>query len=375
MGEMNGSTVEEYEPRNILITGGAGFIASHVVLRLVKRYGHYKIVVLDKLDYCATLNNLRSIKHHLNFKFIKGDIQSPDLLGYVLVTENIDTVMHFAAQTHVDNSFGNSLAFTMNNTYGTHVLLEACRNYGKIARFVNVSTDEVYGETSLGSEFGLKENSRLEPTNPYSAAKAGAEMMARAYYTSYKMPVITTRGNNVYGPHQFPEKMIPKFTLLASRNQPLPIHGDGMATRSYLYVEDVAEAFDVVLHRGVPGEVYNIGTKKERTVKDVATEICKVFGLDPEESLTHVRDRAFNDQRYYICDDKLAALGWKESTGWEEGLKKTVQWYLKNGFAQYWDNGNLEMALMPHPSLQPAATNYNPTNPMDRVPSMAPMSP
>jgi nucleoside-diphosphate-sugar epimerase len=148
------------------------------------------------------LNNLNSIQQNLNFKFIKGDILSPDLLMYVLETEQIDTVMHFAAQTHVDNSFGNSLAFTMNNTYGTHVLLEACRNYGNIKRFVNVSTDEVYGETSLGSQHGLNETSRLEPTNPYSAAKAGAEMMAMAYYTSYGMPVITTRGNNVYGPHQ-----------------------------------------------------------------------------------------------------------------------------------------------------------------------------
>lgn len=224
----------EYKPKNILVTGGAGFIGSHVVIRLVKMYGHYKVVVLDKLDYCATLNNLNQVKDHLNFKFIKGDIQSPDLVSYVLETEKIDTVMHFAAQTHVDNSFGNSLAFTMNNTYGTHVLLEACRNYGKLARFVNVSTDEVYGETSLGKEHGLNESSRLEPTNPYSAAKAGAEMMAMAYYTSYKMPVITTRGNNVYGPHQFPEKMIPKFSLLASKQRKLPVHGDGMATRSYL---------------------------------------------------------------------------------------------------------------------------------------------
>jgi len=318
------------------------------------------------------LNNLSSIQQNLNFKFIKGDILSPDLLMYVLETEQIDTVMHFAAQTHVDNSFGNSLAFTMNNTYGTHVLLEACRNYGKIKRFVNVSTDEVYGETSLGSQHGLNETSRLEPTNPYSAAKAGAEMMAMAYFTSYGMPVITTRGNNVYGPHQvrfwmplldecpdpthlgpsrpdsmppaltddfsldspclqFPEKMIPKFSLLASQGRSLPLHGDGMAVRSYLYVEDVAEAFDVILHRGLPGETYNIGTKKERTVKEVAQEICGKFGLDPAESVEHVRDRAFNDQRYFISDDKLQALGWKERTQWKDGLSKTIDWYLKEG--------------------------------------------
>lgn len=269
--------------------------------------------------------------------------------------------MHFAAQTHVDNSFGNSLAFTMNNTYGTHVLLETCRLYGKIRRFVNVSTDEVYGETSLGRDTGLTENSRLEPTNPYSAAKAAAEMMALAYYTSYTLPVVTTRGNNVYGPHQFPEKMIPKFILLASRRDTLPVHGDGQSIRSYLYVDDVAEAFDLILHKGVTGEVYNIGTQKERTVIDVADDICKIFDLEPTESITHVRDRAFNDRRYYICDNKLAELGWKEHTPWEEGLKKTVDWYLKKGFAEYWDNGNVEAALQPHPcmpsALQTSASN------------------
>ena len=368
-GHYDAST--DYRPKNILITGGAGFIGSHVVIHLSKKYGHYKIVVLDKLDYCATLNNLRAVKDHLNFKFIKGDIQSPDLLSYVLTTENIDTVMHFAAQTHVDNSFGNSLAFTMNNTYGTHVLLEACRSYGKITRFINVSTDEVYGETSLGSEHGLHENSRLEPTNPYSAAKAGAEMMAMAYYTSYKMPVITTRGNNVYGPHQFPEKMIPKFSLLASQGRKLPIHGDGMATRSYLFVEDVAEAFDVVLHRGIPGNVYNIGTKKERTVADVASEICRVFDLDPEDQLEYVRDRAFNDQRYYISDDKLTALGWEERTNWETGLRKTIQWYLDNGKNSYWDNGNVDLALEAHPSLQSThLVSYNPANPLETTLSL-----
>jgi UDP-glucose 4,6-dehydratase len=353
-GLANGHSEDVYTPERILVTGGAGFIASHVTRRLLKEYPHYKVIVLDKLDYCATLNNLADVKDHPNFKFIKGDLQSGDLLSYIMDTEQIDTVMHFAAQTHVDNSFGNSLAFTMNNTYGTHVLLEACRMNPRLRRVINVSTDEVYGESSLGAEKGLSESSTLEPTNPYSAAKAGAEMMAKAYYTSYKLPVIITRGNNVYGPNQFPEKLIPKFTLLASRGKDLPVHGDGGATRSYLYVEDVAEAFDVVLHKGTTGEIYNIGTQKERTVMDVAHDIAKFFDM-PGDKIKHVRDRAFNDRRYYICDNKLGSLGWKERTPWEEGLQKTVQWYLDHGFQEFWDNGDVEAALHPHPIIHPQA--------------------
>ncbi|KAK9818087.1 hypothetical protein WJX72_006893 [[Myrmecia] bisecta] len=345
MGADEGAT---YQPRSILITGGAGFIASHVVLRLVHKYPDCKIVVLDKLDYCASLRNLESVAGKANYKFVKGDIQSADLVNFVLQDDNIDTVMHFAAQTHVDNSFGNSLAFTMNNTYGTHVLLESARVYGKIKRFIAVSTDEVYGESSVGREEGCHEGSTLEPTNPYSAAKAGAEMMVKAYMTSYKLPCIITRGNNVYGPHQFPEKLIPKFTLLAKRGENLPIHGAGQSTRSYLYVEDVAAAFDTILHKGIIGETYNIGTQKERTVNDVAHDIAQHFSL-PMDKLVQVKDRAFNDQRYFICDKKLASLGWEEKVSWEEGLRKTIDWYLNNGFNAYWENGDVENALRAHP--------------------------
>lgn len=346
---------EMYTPRNILLTGGAGFIGSNVVARLLKHY-NYKVVVFDCFDYCASINNLRDVRNSPNLKIVKGDILSADLVRHVLTVEDIDTVMHFAAQTHVDNSFGNSLAFTMNNTYGTHVLLECCREYGRLRRFINVSTDEVYGETSLGKEQGLDESSVLEPTNPYSAAKAGAEMMVKAYMTSYKLPCIITRGNNVYGPHQFPEKMIPKFTILAMRGMPLPIHGDGLAVRSYLYVEDVACAFDKVLHYGKIGEIYNIGTKIERTVKDVARDIANYFDM-PSEALQNVRDRAFNDRRYFICDKKLASLGWKEETTWEVGLAKTIEWYRTTGSdPRFWENGNMDAALEPHPQAQKGLT-------------------
>lgn len=236
----------------------------------------------------------------------------------------------------------------MNNTFGTHVLLETCRAYGGILRFVNVSTDEVYGESSLGSETGLDESSKMEPTNPYSAAKAGAEMLARAYIMSYGMPIVITRGNNVYGPNQFPEKLVPKFALLASQGRDLPIHGDGSALRSYLFVEDVAFAFDVVLHKGLTGETYNIGTDEERSVLDVARDIASRFGLS-HDRIVHVTDRAFNDRRYYICDSKLHALGWREETGWSEGLRRTVDWYLENGFSSYWSHDDIEQALKPHP--------------------------
>jgi UDP-glucose 4,6-dehydratase len=340
-----------YTPKNILVTGGAGFIGSHVVLKLVSNNPNYKVVVLDKLDYCASLRNLDAVADKPNFKFVKGDIQSADLVRHILESEEIDTVMHFAAQTHVDNSFGNSLAFTMNNTYGTHVLLEAARTYGNIKRFINVSTDEVYGESSMGSATGLGETSTLEPTNPYSAAKAGAEMLAKAYITSYNLPVIITRGNNVYGPHQFPEKLIPKFILRANRGMDLPVHGDGMSTRSYMFVEDVADAYICVLHRGDVGETYNIGTQKERTVLSVASDIAKRFNL-PEDKVGHVKDRMFNDRRYFICDKKLHALGWEEKTSWEDGLQRTIDWFLAKSDASYWSNGDMEAALAPHPTIR-----------------------
>ncbi|XP_057766368.1 trifunctional UDP-glucose 4,6-dehydratase/UDP-4-keto-6-deoxy-D-glucose 3,5-epimerase/UDP-4-keto-L-rhamnose-reductase RHM1 [Salvia miltiorrhiza] len=336
-----------FTPKNILITGAAGFIASHVANRLVRNYPEYKIIVLDKLDYCSSLKNLNPSSSSPNFKFVKGDIGSADLVNYLLITENIDTIMHFAAQTHVDNSFGNSFEFTKNNIYGTHVLLEACKVTGQIRRFIHVSTDEVYGETDEDAVVGNHEASQLLPTNPYSATKAGAEMLVMAYGRSYGLPVITTRGNNVYGPNQFPEKLIPKFILLALRGQTLPIHGDGCNVRSYLYCEDVAEAFEVVLHKGEVGHVYNIGTKKERRVIDVAQDICKLFNKDADKSIQFVENRPFNDQRYFLDDEKLKHLGWSERTTWEDGLRKTMEWYISN--PDWW--GDVSGALIPHPRM------------------------
>nr|XP_018678578.1 PREDICTED: trifunctional UDP-glucose 4,6-dehydratase/UDP-4-keto-6-deoxy-D-glucose 3,5-epimerase/UDP-4-keto-L-rhamnose-reductase RHM1-like isoform X1 [Musa acuminata subsp. malaccensis] len=336
-----------YKPKNILITGAAGFIASHVANRLVCNYPQYKIVVLDKLDYCSNLNNLNPSRSSPNFKFVEDDIRSADLINDLLITESIDTIMHFAAQTHVDNSFGNSFEFTKNNIYGTHVLLDACNVTGRVRRFIYVSTDEVYGETDEDATVGKHEGSQLLPTNPYSATKAGAEMLVMAYGKSYGLPVITTRGNNVYGPFQFPEKLIPKFILLAMRGQPLPIYGDGSNARSFLYCEDVAEAFDVILHRGEVGHVYNIGTKIERRVIDVAKDICALFSLDPDKVVQFVENRPFNDQRYFLDYQKLKNLGWSERTAWDDGLKKTMEWYMSH--PDWW--GDVSGALLAHPRM------------------------
>ena len=338
-----------YQPQSVLITGGAGFIASHVVTLLAKNYPHYKIVVVDKLDYCANLKNLRQVMGSTNFKFIKGDICSADLLSYVMRNEQIDTVMHFAAQTHVDNSFGNSFEFTENNIRGTHTLLETAKVLGTIKRFLHVSTDEVYGESSYEyNEANVEAASLLEPTNPYSATKAGAEMLVMAYGRSYNLPYIITRGNNVYGPHQYPEKAIPKFIMLAMNGRKIPIHGDGMATRSYMHVYDAASAFDKILHKGENRGVYNIGAHEERSVLSVAHDISKALGKDTSETIIHVQDRRFNDRRYFIDCSKLNALGWEQKVSWEEGLKETIEWYIKNDDQSgYW--GDLSDALIPHP--------------------------
>lgn len=355
-----------YEPQNILITGAAGFIASHVAIKLAQTYPSYKIVAFDCLDYCANLRNLQEVIDKPNFKFIKGNIMSADLLNYVMKTEEIDTVMHFAAQTHVDNSFGNSIVFTSSNILGTHTMLEACRSLqGQIKRFVHVSTDEVYGESLSydGTDEGSHEmHTALDPTNPYAATKAGAEMLVKAYTRSYGLPTLITRGNNAYGPHQFPEKLIPKMIMMAEKSMQLTVHGDGSNKRSYLYVEDVADAFEVVLHRGSVGKVYNIGSKLEQTVLQVSTDIikgCKPT-VDPSKQLDFVADRPFNDSRYFLDTSALSALGWDQKVFFAEGLKKTIDWYKKTG-AEYWKGTNFSTVLVAHP--RPGA------NAADAVPS------
>uniref|UniRef100_A0A7S0SZP8 NAD(P)-binding domain-containing protein n=1 Tax=Chromulina nebulosa TaxID=96789 RepID=A0A7S0SZP8_9STRA len=335
---------DDFTPQNILITGGAGFIASHVVFLLVKKYPQFKIVNLDRLDYCSCLENLDSIKDYPNYKFIKGNICSSDLINFVLSSEKIDTILHFAAQTHVDNSFGNSFQFTQNNIMGTHVLLESAK-LANIKRFIHVSTDEVYGE-QLPNQDAMLEEQVLEPTNPYAATKAGAEFLVKSYHRSFGLPVIITRGNNVYGPHQYPEKMVPKFINQLMRGRKVTLHGNGMNKRNFLYVEDVARAFEIILFKGIVGMIYNIGGSYERTNIDVARSLIKLAGFSNEdEMMTFVEDRIFNDFRYHINSSKLIELGWKEQISWEIGLQRTFDWYSKYS-SRF---GDIENALVAHP--------------------------
>jgi dTDP-glucose 4,6-dehydratase len=299
------------------------------------------------------LENLEEVANLPNYKFVKGDICSADLVNYVLETEKIDTIMHFAAQTHVDNSFGNSFQFTRNNILGTHVLLEAAKVHD-VVRFVHVSTDEVYGEGENMESAPMIEDHVLEPTNPYAATKAAAEFLVKSYHRSFGLPVIITRGNNVYGPHQFPEKMIPKFINQLARGRCVTLHGTGENTRNFLFVEDVARAFDCILHKAEIGKVYNIGGSNEQSNVEVAKQLIGIMGLKEQEAslISFVPDRAFNDLRYTIDNSALEALGWVELMPWEEGLKRTVEWYRKYS-VRY---PNIEQALVAHPRIESAVS-------------------
>ncbi|KND05159.1 dTDP-glucose 4,6-dehydratase [Spizellomyces punctatus DAOM BR117] len=332
--------------KNILVTGGAGFIASFIVRKLVLLYPEYNVVNFDKLDYCASTRNLMTIEHKDNYSFIKGDITIKDMVNFVLQEKQIDTILHFAAQTHVDNSFGNSAEFTLNNVMGTHVLLEAAR-INNVKRFIHISTDEVYGEVEHGGD-ELSEDNILAPTNPYSATKAAAEMLVGAYQKSFNLPTIITRSNNVYGPYQYPEKIIPKFVTLLSEGRKVFIHGDGSNTRRFIYGSDVADAVEVILHKGEIGQTYNIGTSFEISNLELTKFLIKQMGLSARESelIEFVEDRPFNDMRYAIDSTKLEALGWKPKVEFEEGVKKTIAWYTKYS-RKWWSD--ISGALVAHP--------------------------
>jgi dTDP-glucose 4,6-dehydratase len=310
---------------NLLITGGCGFIGSNFINYYFHKNKDAKIFNLDAMYYCASESNvLNEIRESDRYHFIKGNLQSEDLVGYILQEYSITHIIHFAAQSHVQNSFDESLKYTFDNVVGTHTLLECCRRYSRIVKFIHVSTDEVYGE-SLNDDL-KHEASILIPTNPYAATKAGAELIAMSYIKSYNLPIIITRGNNVYGPNQYPEKLIPLFIKQLKNNQQVTIQGNGSSIRSFLHVDDSCAAFEIILERGISGEIYNIGTHEEYTVMEVAKILVKLLkGTNDFQSyIKFIADRPFNDSRYFISNEKLVNLGWQIKIPFLEGIKKLV---------------------------------------------------
>ena len=316
---------------NLLVTCCCGFIGSNFVNYYFKENSSVNIINLDAMYYCASENNVdEHIRKSDRYKLIKGNLCSFELISSTLERYNIDTVIHFAAQSHVQNSFDDALQYTNDNVVGTHTLLEACRKYGKIQRFIHISTDEVYGESMISeNEEKKNEGSVLCPTNPYAATKAAAELIAKSYYHSFKMPIIITRGNNVYGPNQYPEKLIPIFIQQLLKGNQVTIQGDGSNIRAFLHVSDVCSALKLVLENGKIGEIYNIGSDDhhEYTVSQVAHILIeKIIGTkDYDKWISYIQDRPFNDKRYYISNQKVKDLGWTIETDFNNGIDELIE--------------------------------------------------
>ncbi len=311
--------------KNILVTGGAGFIGSAFVRYMVAKYPQYNIIVLDKLTYAGNLDNLLPVHDEPNYRFHRGDIADREFVRRLLETERIDTIVNFAAESHVDRSILEPDAFIHTDVVGVYILLDTARMVG-VNRIHHVSTDEVYGSIPVGF---FKEGDPLEPNSPYAASKAGGEMMLRAYQVTFGMHTTVTRGSNTFGPYQYPEKVAPFFITEAIEGRPLPVYGDGMQVRDWLYVEDHVTGIDLVLHKGQPGEIYNLGGENERHNIDVTRLILKLLGK-PESLIRFVADRPGHDRRYALNCDKLKALGWQQSGDFETLLEKTVRWYEHN---------------------------------------------
>jgi dTDP-glucose 4,6-dehydratase len=308
----------------VLVTGGAGFIGSNFVRYALARHDDWHVTTLDKLTYAGRLENLHDVADHPRHRFVRGDVADPALAAPLVTSAEI--VVHFAAETHVDRSIMHAGDFITTDVFGTFVLLEAARQAPRLRRFLQISTDEVYGSVAEGSS---RETDELRPRNPYSASKAGADRLAYSYFATYGVPVVITRASNNYGPYQFPEKVIPLFVTNAVDGLPLPLYGDGLQERDWLHVADHCRAVDLLIDAGVDGEVYNVGGGNHVRNADLTTRILQLTGKG-QDLIRHVPDRQGHDRRYSLDTSKLRGLGWQPVEDFDQGLARTVQWYLDN---------------------------------------------
>lgn len=309
--------------KTLLVTGGAGFIGSHFIKYILKKYENYKIINLDKLTYCANLKNLKEVEANPNYSFVQGDITDSALVDDL--AKKSDYIINFAAETHVDNSIKNPENFVKTNVYGAYVLLEAAKN-NNIEKFLQISTDEVYGSIEVGK---FSENSPLAPNSPYSASKASADMLARSYFKTYNLPILITRCSNNYGENQYIEKLIPHFINNLMNNKKIPLYSDGSNVRDWIYVLDHVRALDIVLHKGKIGDIYNIGANEEKTnlslTKIILKQMAKTLDM-----IEFVEDRKGHDKRYAIDNSKIKSLGWKPEKSFNDGISQTINWYVNN---------------------------------------------
>jgi dTDP-glucose 4,6-dehydratase len=307
----------------LLVTGGAGFIGSHFIRHLIHHHPEDHVINLDKLTYAGNLENLRDVEGHPHYRFVQGDICNPSTV--MPLAEEADATVNFAAETHVDRSILEPGSFIQTDVFGTYVLLEAARRFNH-QRFIQISTDEVYGSIETGA---FTEESPLHPNSPYAASKAAGDLLVQSYVRTYGVPAVITRSSNNFGPHQYPEKMIPLFITNAIENKPLPLYGDGLNVRDWIYVEENCAAIDLVLRRGEPGRVYNIGGGNERTNAEITRAILKELGQS-ERLIQFVKDRPAHDRRYALDCRNIAALGFQPTRAFQEALLKTIRWYRDN---------------------------------------------
>ncbi len=309
----------------LLITGGLGFIGSNFIRYIMNKYPDYKVINYDKMTYAGNPENLRDIEKDPHYKFIRGCVTDENLVNEVIAGEKPDAIIHFAAESHVDRSIHGSLDFIQTNVMGTRVILDAAKNH-KIERFIFISTDEVYGDVEVGKS---KEEDPFRPNNPYAASKAAADLMARAYFKTFKLPVLIVRSSNNFGPYQYPEKLMPLFITNILEGKRVPLYGDGLNVRNWLYVLDNCSGIDMILHRGKDGEAYNVGGETEKSNREITEIILRELGKD-ESWIEYVQDRPGHDRRYALDSTKIKKLGWEPKYDFETAIKEKINWYKEN---------------------------------------------